>query len=150
MIYQEDVPFLFWHLWTLWLSTVAAHLFLKLFYTLFILMSRPLQSDFRLRCSHGLALTKISSSRSPIWDHQLKLQNSQGILCSWLLLPYCNSLLCHRILLWFLSGHTQPPLFSSLSLRDLGQMLLFKCHSYHMTSQVLISSINFTPIILDP
>lgn len=34
-------------------------------------MSRPLQSDFRLRCSHGLALTKISNSRSPVQAPEL-------------------------------------------------------------------------------
>lgn len=106
-----------------------------------------LSSPLPWTCSHQDQQFKISSSRSPAQAPELTRHLFYAV---WLLLPYCNSLLCHMILLWFLSGHTQPLLFSTLSLRDLIQILIFKCHSYHMTPKILISSINSTPIILDP
>ena len=129
MTYQEDVPFLSWGLWAVWPVTDQHTFHEAALHVLFTSVSSPtltLQSDSHLHCSHGLVLTKITCV-SPGTCKAFYAAD-----CSFL----GATLLCHMILLWFLSGDTQPLLFSTLSMSDPIQSLIFKCHSYHTRGMI--------------
>lgn len=83
----------------------------------------PLRSDFHPHCGHGLALTKITSSRCRTHKAFYALTAPSFLQLS--ALPGDSPLVSVH--------YTQALLFSTLALRDLMQTPKFKCHSYHMT-----------------